>query len=71
MSSSRLAADDANSCREYGFASLHNVNKPSSKRDDMPSFFMAETLKYLADGLGPGGMDILAEFEDFMLLLHM
>eukprot|EP00434_Breviolum_minutum_P018286 symbB.v1.2.016133.t1/scaffold1221.1/size130907/9 len=31
---------------EYGFASLHNVNKPSSKRDDMPSFFMAETLKY-------------------------
>ncbi|CAE7705298.1 MNS3 [Symbiodinium sp. CCMP2456] len=31
----------------YGFASLHNVNQPSSKRDDMPSFFLAETLKYL------------------------
>lgn len=33
--------------REYGFSSLHNVNKPSSKRDDMSSFFMAETLKRL------------------------
>ncbi|CAK9065084.1 unnamed protein product [Durusdinium trenchii] len=31
----------------YGFGGLHNVNRPSSKRDDMPSFFMAETLKYL------------------------
>ena len=31
----------------YGFASLHNVNQPSSKRDDMPSFFLAETLKCL------------------------
>eukprot|EP00435_Cladocopium_sp_Y103_P034940 s1644_g9.t1 len=31
----------------YGFCSLHNVNKASSKRDDMPSFFTAETLKYL------------------------
>ncbi|CAJ1418915.1 unnamed protein product [Effrenium voratum] len=30
----------------FGFAGLHNVNTPSSKRDDMPSFFMAETLKY-------------------------
>ena len=67
-----------NSCREYGFASLHNVNKPSSKRDDMPSFFMAETLKYLADGLGQGhGRPGICktrdrdevEFEDFML--HM
>eukprot|EP00930_Biecheleria_cincta_P082580 TRINITY_DN72296_c0_g1_i1.p1 TRINITY_DN72296_c0_g1~~TRINITY_DN72296_c0_g1_i1.p1 ORF type:complete len:863 (+),score=137.31 TRINITY_DN72296_c0_g1_i1:285-2591(+) len=32
---------------KYGFASLHNVNEPSKKRDDMPSFFVAETIKYL------------------------
>ncbi|CAE7250652.1 MAN1B1 [Symbiodinium sp. CCMP2592] len=31
----------------FGFASLHNVNHPVKKRDDMPSFFVAETLKYL------------------------
>lgn len=31
----------------FGFASLHNVNQPSKRRDDMPSFFVAETLKYL------------------------
>lgn len=31
--------------RPYGFCSLHNVNKASSKRDEMPSFFTAETLK--------------------------
>ncbi|CAE7865091.1 MNS3 [Symbiodinium necroappetens] len=31
----------------FGFASLHNVNHPTKKRDDMPSFFVAETLKYL------------------------
>ncbi|CAE7257631.1 MNS3 [Symbiodinium natans] len=31
----------------FGFASLHNVNQPSKMRDDMPSFFVAETLKYL------------------------
>ncbi|CAJ1447911.1 unnamed protein product [Effrenium voratum] len=31
----------------FGFASLHNVNRPSAPRDDMPSFFIAETLKYL------------------------
>ena len=33
--------------RRFGFASLHNVNKPGQQRDDMPSFFMAETLKRL------------------------
>ena len=31
--------------RPYGFCSLNNVNKASSKRDEMPSFFTAETLK--------------------------
>ena len=41
-----------------GFASLNNVNDPSNRRDDMPSFFVAETIKYLfllfsADGLLP------------------
>ena len=25
----------------FGFASLHNVNHPVKKRDDMPSFFVA------------------------------
>lgn len=31
----------------HGFASLHNVNLPGQVKDDMPSFFIAETLKYL------------------------
>jgi len=31
----------------YGYAGLHNVNKPWEVKDDMPSFFVAETLKYL------------------------
>jgi len=30
----------------YGFAGLHNVNRPWDRRNDMPSFFLAETLKY-------------------------
>merc|ERR1719291_1413879 len=30
----------------YGYASLHNVNEPWRKKDEMPSFFVAETLKY-------------------------
>jgi len=30
----------------YGFASLEDVNIPSTRRDEMPSFFLAETLKY-------------------------
>ena len=25
----------------FGFASLHNVNQPSKRRDEMPSFFVA------------------------------
>ncbi|CAE8676562.1 unnamed protein product [Polarella glacialis] len=32
---------------KFGFASLNNVNDPANKKDDMPSFFFAETLKYL------------------------
>lgn len=31
----------------FGYASLHNVNEPMRQRDDMPSFFIAETVKYL------------------------
>lgn len=31
----------------FGYASLHNVNEPERQRDDMPSFFVAETVKYL------------------------
>jgi len=35
-------------CRtEYGYGSLHDVNRPDSVEDRMESFFMAETLKYL------------------------
>jgi len=30
----------------YGYTSLNDVNKPWDRRDDMPSFFVAETLKY-------------------------
>jgi len=32
---------------DFGYASLHNVNQPEHGRDDMPSFFLAETVKYL------------------------
>jgi len=32
---------------EHGYASLADVNVPSSHLDDMPSFFLGETLKYL------------------------
>lgn len=31
----------------YGYACMHNVNAPWDRRDDMPSFFLAETVKYL------------------------
>merc|ERR1711862_376713 len=31
----------------FGYASLRNVNQPESQDDHMPSFFIAETLKYL------------------------
>merc|ERR1711957_415801 len=31
----------------FGYASKHNVNQIDNLRDDMPSFFIAETVKYL------------------------
>jgi len=31
----------------HGYASLHNVNRPHDQRDEMPTFFIAETVKYL------------------------
>jgi hypothetical protein len=33
--------------RQYGYASLKNVEQPNSVEDKMESFFLAETLKYL------------------------
>eukprot|EP00929_Paragymnodinium_shiwhaense_P102645 TRINITY_DN65859_c0_g2_i1.p1 TRINITY_DN65859_c0_g2~~TRINITY_DN65859_c0_g2_i1.p1 ORF type:complete len:924 (-),score=165.54 TRINITY_DN65859_c0_g2_i1:139-2910(-) len=43
----RMLAAFARTRTRYGFASLNNVNQPGEQRDDMPSFFAAETLKYL------------------------
>jgi hypothetical protein len=43
----RLLAAFSRTRTPYGFASLHNVNEPWRQRDDMPSFFVAETVKYL------------------------
>mmetsp|Transcript_118739 Transcript_118739/g.236527 ORF Transcript_118739/g.236527 Transcript_118739/m.236527 type:complete len:949 (-) Transcript_118739:121-2967(-) len=42
----RMLAAFARLKTQYGFASLHNVNRPWERRNDMPSFFLAETMKY-------------------------
>lgn len=43
----RMLAAFAGAWTPYGFASLENVNRPNDRRDSMPSFFLAETMKYL------------------------
>jgi len=43
----RLLAAFGRQRTEYGYASLDNVNRPDSHKDSMPSFFLAETVKYL------------------------
>ncbi|CAK9068469.1 2-alpha-mannosidase (ER alpha-1 [Durusdinium trenchii] len=49
----------------FGFASLENVNgMPTQRRDSMPSFFLAETLKYLFLLFSE---DSVLPLEDFVL----
>lgn len=43
----RILAAFARRKTPYGYTSLNDVNDPQSLRDDMPSFFVAETIKYL------------------------
>lgn len=42
----RILAAFSRTRTAYGYASLHDVNQPLGRRDDMPSFFLAETVKY-------------------------
>lgn len=56
----RLLAAFSRMKTRYGYASLHNVNRPWDHRNEMPSFFVAETLKYL----------FLLFAEDSVLSLH-
>jgi len=46
-----------------GYAGLKDVNDPKSHIDDMPSYFLAETLKYLLLIFGP---DDYVSLEDFV-----
>lgn len=43
----RLLSAFARTRTRFGYASLHNVNEPWRRKDEMPSFFVAETMKYL------------------------
>mmetsp|Transcript_13146 Transcript_13146/g.24231 ORF Transcript_13146/g.24231 Transcript_13146/m.24231 type:complete len:914 (-) Transcript_13146:51-2792(-) len=43
----RILAAFARQRTDFAYASLDNVNKPYSFRDSMPSFFLAESIKYL------------------------
>ena len=47
---------------EHGYASLKDVNDPSSQLDDMPSFFIGETLKYLLLTFAPEDYVSLDDF---------
>ena len=47
---------------EHGYASLADVNVPSSHLDDMPSFFLGETLKYLLLTFAPTDYISLEDF---------
>ncbi|KAI2499773.1 mannosyl-oligosaccharide 1-2-alpha-mannosidase [Fragilaria crotonensis] len=47
---------------DHGYASLKDVNDPSSHLDDMPSFFIGETLKYLLLTFAPEDYVSLDDF---------